>query len=290
MSSNRRVMLTKELIMANKHSPNNAQPILLDVEGVSERTVTKRARRRSRSRRARRGEASPNDASHSSLPQRAAQPSSYDEISSDPITLYLKEVCQISLLSRKREVALAKQIEAGKLAAEKLCQDGLTAIDIVNCEEIIAQGNEARDELIEANYRLVISITKRYMSQGVSFLDLVQEGNIGLIKAVDKFDYHRGYKFSTYATWWIRQAVTRALADQGRTIRIPVHMCERINKLTKTTHKLTQELGRDPTMEEVAVAMGTSVKGVTQLQKIAQHPLAPNPERKRPGSYIVWLC
>ena len=263
--------------MTVRTSLSNGQVPLSSVGDVLERITVKRARRSSgKSHRAKKGTISPkkssNGVSRAALPHRPALQN--NEVSNDPITLYLNEISQISLLSKKREVFLAKQIEAGALAVKKLCQDDLSAAEIFNCEEIVAQGNKARSELIEANYRLVISITKRYMSQGVSFLDLVQEGNLGLIKAVDKFDYRRGYKFSTYATWWIRQAVTRALADQGRTIRIPVHMCERISKLNKTTQKLTLELGRDPTTEEVAVAMDTGVEGITQLQKIAQHPLS----------------
>ena len=263
--------------MAVITSLSNGQLPLPSVEDIPKRITVKRARRLDKpSHRAKRGtaspEKSPNGVSYTTLRRGPALEN--NELSSDPITLYLNDVSQISLLSKKREVFLAKQIEAGELAAKKLGQDGLSATEILDCEERVAQGNKARAELIEANYRLVISITKRYMSQGVSFLDLVQEGNLGLIKAVDKFDYRRGYKFSTYATWWIRQAVTRALADQGRTIRIPVHMCERIHKLNKTTQKLTLELGRDPTTEEVAVAMDSNVEGIAHLQKIAQHPLS----------------
>jgi len=198
------------------------------------------------------------------------------DISSDPISLYLDEISRISLLSRKKEVQLAKKIEAGNLAAKKLKTDRetLSTRDIKRCQRMIKLGNKARDQLIEANYRLVISITKKYASRGVAFMDLIQEGNIGLIKAVDKFDYQRGYKFSTYATWWIRQAVTRAIADQGRTIRVPVHMCERINKLARTNRELSQELGREPTLEELAESMETTSDGIQQIRRIAQHPLS----------------
>jgi len=192
----------------------------------------------------------------------------------DPMSLYLDDISHISLLSREEEVTLAKQIEEGARAETELLTPNITPLERHICQEKISAGVRARNRLIEANYRLVISVAKKYANQGVNFMDLIQEGNIGLIKAVKKFDYRRGYKFSTYATWWIRQAVTRALADQGRTIRIPVHMSERINKYTRTTRSLVQTLGRDPTLEEIAAAMETSVKGIKQLQKIIQHPLS----------------
>lgn len=198
------------------------------------------------------------------------------DIPEDPISLYLEDISHISLLSREKELSLARTIEEGELAAQKLenTTHTLTKIEIEQCRKLIKQGKKARETLIEANYRLVISISKKYASRGVSFMDLIQEGNIGLIKAVSKFDYRRGYKFSTYATWWIRQAVTRALADQGRTIRIPVHMCERINKLSRTTRELSQSLGREPDIEEIAKAMETSPDGIEQIKQIAQHPLS----------------
>jgi len=202
-------------------------------------------------------------------------PSRDDEISDDPISLYLEEISRISLLSRSKEVYLAKQIEKGNFATEALESEmDLTSAEKSRLQRTVKQGNRARDQLIEANYRLVISITKKYASRGVAFMDLIQEGNIGLIKAVDKFDYTRGYKFSTYATWWIRQAVTRAIADQGRTIRVPVHMCERINKLARTTRELAQNLGREPKLEELAEMMETTVEGIQAIQRIAQHPLS----------------
>jgi RNA polymerase primary sigma factor len=201
-------------------------------------------------------------------------PSFNKDIMDNPIGLYLEDISHISLLSRQKEIALAKQIEAGKLATQKLNQADLTSAEIQHYRDVVAQGKRAKDELTEANYRLVISISKKYASQGVSFMDLIQEGNIGLIKAVNKFDYRRGYKFSTYATWWIRQAVTRALADQGRTIRIPVHMCERINRYSRTARELAQEHGREPTLEEIAEEMETTIEGVEQLRQIAQHPLS----------------
>jgi RNA polymerase primary sigma factor len=203
-----------------------------------------------------------------------AGPAHGDEGSDDPISLYLEEISRISLLSRKKEVRLAKQIEAGEIAAKKLSKGKLLPVEAKRFEKIVKVGDRARDQLIEANYRLVISITKKYASRGVAFMDLIQEGNIGLIKAVDKFDYRRGYKFSTYATWWIRQAVTRAIADQGRTIRVPVHMCERINKLSRTSRELAQKLGREPETEEIADALDTTSDGVQQIRRIAQHPLS----------------
>ncbi|MDK2896695.1 MAG: polymerase primary sigma factor [Candidatus Atribacteria bacterium] len=166
----------------------------------------------------------------------------------DPVKMYLKEIGQVSLLTQEEEVELAKRVEAGD--------------------------PEAKKKLIEANLRLVVSIAKRYVGRGMLFLDLIQEGNLGLIRAVEKFDYRKGYKFSTYATWWIRQAITRAIADQARTIRIPVHMVETINKLIRITRQLTQELGRDPTPEEIAERMEISVGKVRDILKTAQEPLS----------------
>lgn len=192
----------------------------------------------------------------------------------DSITLYLEDISKIELLTRQEEVSLAKKIEAGKLAQRKLDSGLLTPIEAEICRQEIRTGVCARTDLIEANYRLVISIAKKYANQGVAFIDLIQEGNIGLIKAVEKFDYERGYKFSTYATWWIRQAVTRALADQGRTIRIPVHLSERIHKLVRVSRRLSQDLGREPTPEEVAEGMGSSVESIERLQQVIQQPLS----------------
>jgi RNA polymerase primary sigma factor len=198
-----------------------------------------------------------------------------EEVASDPISLYLEEISRISLLNRQKEVQLAKKIEASNIARAKLRKDkNLSADEIKRYRRMIKKGDRARDQLIEANYRLVISITKKYASRGVAFMDLIQEGNIGLIKAVDKFDYRRGYKFSTYATWWIRQAVTRAIADQGRTIRVPVHMCERINKLARTTRELSQKWGREPELDELAGEMETTPDAIQQIRRIAQHPLS----------------
>ena len=198
-----------------------------------------------------------------------------EEVASDPISLYLEEISRISLLNRQKEVQLAKKIEAGNIASDRLQEsENLSVDEVRRYRRMIKLGNRARDQLIEANYRLVISITKKYASRGVAFMDLIQEGNIGLIKAVDKFDYRRGYKFSTYATWWIRQAVTRAIADQGRTIRVPVHMCERINKLARTTRELSQKWGREPALEELADEMETTPDAIQQIRRIAQHPLS----------------
>ncbi len=166
----------------------------------------------------------------------------------DPVKMYLKEIGQVPLLTPEEEVELAKRIEQGD--------------------------QEAKKKLIEANLRLVVSIAKRYVGRGMLFLDLIQEGNLGLIRAVEKFDYRKGYKFSTYATWWIRQAITRAIADQARTIRIPVHMVETINKLSRISRQLTQELGREPTPEEIAERMGITPEKVREILKTAQEPLS----------------
>ncbi|MGO0123040.1 RNA polymerase sigma factor RpoD [Desulfothermobacter acidiphilus] len=166
----------------------------------------------------------------------------------DPVRMYLKEIGRISLLTPEEEIELAKRMEQGD--------------------------EEAKRRLIEANLRLVVSIAKRYVGRGMLFLDLIQEGNLGLIKAVEKFDWRKGYKFSTYATWWIRQAITRAIADQARTIRIPVHMVETINKLVRISRQLVQELGREPTPEEIAEKMGTSPDKVREIMKVAQEPVS----------------
>ena len=166
----------------------------------------------------------------------------------DPVRMYLKEIGKVPLLSAEREIELAQRMEEGD--------------------------EEAKKELAEANLRLVVSIAKRYVGRGMLFLDLIQEGNLGLIKAVEKFDYHKGYKFSTYATWWIRQAITRAIADQARTIRIPVHMVETINKLIRVSRQLLQELGREPLPEEIAKEMDMPVERVREILKISQEPVS----------------
>ncbi len=204
----------------------------------------------------------------------------------DPVRMYLKEIGKVPLLNAEEEIELAKQMEAGLVASEKIVilkrrMDGASEEDIEELKKEIKElqrdidaGNDAKKRLAEANLRLVVSIAKRYVGRGMLFLDLIQEGNLGLIKAVEKFDYRKGYKFSTYATWWIRQAITRAIADQARTIRIPVHMVETINKLIRVSRQLLQELGREPTPEEIAVEMNMSVDRVREILKISQEPVS----------------
>ena len=192
----------------------------------------------------------------------------------DTVGLYLKEIGHIPLLTAEEEVQLAKRIERGMLATKRLVQNGIDPKKRRELEHLIRDGRAAREHLITANSRLVISIAKKYIGRGVPFLDLIQEGNIGLIRAARKFDYRRGHKFSTYATWWIRQAVTRAIADQGRTIRVPVHMGDQINKLIRVSHQLTQEFGRDPTPEELADALQIPVKKAEQMIQVARRPIS----------------
>ena len=204
----------------------------------------------------------------------------------DPVRMYLKEIGKVPLLTAEEEIDLARKMEAGAVAREKiaLLEKRLGSADEKEKaeleEEIASQkgdlesGDEAKKRLAEANLRLVVSIAKRYVGRGMLFLDLIQEGNLGLIKAVEKFDYRKGYKFSTYATWWIRQAITRAIADQARTIRIPVHMVETINKLIRVSRQLLQELGREPTPEEIAEEMNLPVERVREILKISQEPVS----------------
>ena len=192
----------------------------------------------------------------------------------DTIGLYLKEVSRVPLLSADEEVELAQRIERGRLAREELATVNVTPERRQELRQNIEDSWAARDHLITANSRLVISVAKKYMGRGVPFLDLIQEGNIGLIRATKKFDYRRGHKFSTYATWWIRQAVTRAIADQGRTIRVPVHMGDQINKLLRYQHQLTQKLGRDPSVEELAQELNIPVKKVENMIQVARRPLS----------------
>jgi len=192
----------------------------------------------------------------------------------DSISLYLKEIGRVPLLTAEEEVSLAKRMERGREARQKLT---LGVDDLDERDKLllaVKDGQAAQEHLIKANSRLVVSVAKKYVGRGVPFLDLIQEGNIGLIRAVKKFDYRRGYKFSTYATWWIRQAVTRAIADQGRTIRVPVHMYEQINRLTRTSRQLVQELGRDPTTEEIAERLGVPPRKVEQIIRVSQRPLS----------------
>jgi len=192
----------------------------------------------------------------------------------DTIGLYLKEVGRVPLLTAEEEVMLAKRMEASQVAQEKLNQDGLNPEKRAEMGKVVQDGLAAREHLIRANSRLVISVAKKYIGRGVPFLDLIQEGNIGLIRAANKFNYHLGHKFSTYATWWIRQAVTRAIADQSRTIRVPVHMGDQINKLLRTAHHLTQELGREPATEELAVALEIPTRKVEEMLRVARRPLS----------------
>jgi RNA polymerase primary sigma factor len=192
----------------------------------------------------------------------------------DSIGLYLKEIGRVPLLSREEEISLAKRMEAGKRAQIKLQRDGLDSQARAELQAVAQDGLAAREHLVQANSRLVVSVAKKYMGRGVPFIDLIQEGNIGLIRAAKKFDYTMGNKFSTYATWWIRQAVTRAIADQSRTIRIPVHMGDQINKLLRTTHRLTQELGRDPSPDEMADALDLAPEKVENMLQVARRPLS----------------
>ncbi len=194
---------------------------------------------------------------------------------SDPVRMYLKEIGKVRLLSAEEEVDLAKRIEAGLFASEKLVgPEPIPASLRRDLEAIEYDGTIAKRKLVEANLRLVVSIAKRYVGRGMLFLDLIQEGNLGLIRAVEKFDYTKGYKFSTYATWWIRQAITRAIADQARTIRIPVHMVETINKLIRVQRQMLQDLGRDPTPEEIGLELDLSPEKVLEIQKISQEPVS----------------
>jgi RNA polymerase primary sigma factor len=194
---------------------------------------------------------------------------------SDPVRMYLKEIGRVPLLSAAEEVDLAKRVEAGLFASEKLTTVRDLPVGLEReLEQVERDGQFAKKRLIEANLRLVVSIAKRYVGRGMLFLDLIQEGNLGLIRAVEKFDYTKGYKFSTYATWWIRQAITRAIADQARTIRIPVHMVETINKLLRVQRQMLQDLGREPTPEELAAEMELSPERVREIQKLAQEPVS----------------
>ena len=195
----------------------------------------------------------------------------------DTISLYLKEMAQVPLLTSEEEVTLAKKLERGNRAAKELrrASSSKSKSEQANkCCRTIRAGENARDHLIKANTRLVVSIAKKYMGQGVPFSDLIQEGNLGLMKAVEKFDYRRGYKFSTYATWWIRQAITRALADQGRTIRVPVHMSDRIRKLHQISRQIEQNWGRKPTPEELAVEMEMEPTKVRWMLRVSRHPVS----------------
>jgi RNA polymerase primary sigma factor len=209
------------------------------------------------------------------LPRGGPADSGRRHATGDLVRVYLREIGRVPLLTAEAEVELAKSIEAGLFAEEKL-QGGFPLMDAAGAElaQLAADGLQAKQRLIEANLRLVVSIAKRYIGRGLVFLDLIQEGNLGLIRAVEKFDYTKGYKFSTYATWWIRQAITRAIADQARTIRIPVHMVETINKMARVQRQLHQDLGREASAAEIAAEMGLSPSRVAEIQRIAQEPVS----------------
>jgi RNA polymerase primary sigma factor len=193
----------------------------------------------------------------------------------DPVKDYLKQIGKVPLLNAEQEVELAKRIEAGLFAEEKLAEsERMNTDQRIDLEWIAEDGRRAKNHLLEANLRLVVSLAKRYTGRGMLFLDLIQEGNLGLIRAVEKFDYTKGYKFSTYATWWIRQAITRAMADQARTIRIPVHMVEVINKLARVQRQMLQDLGREPTPEELAVELDMTPEKVVEVQKYGREPIS----------------
>jgi RNA polymerase primary sigma factor len=209
--------------------------------------------------------------------ERVAEPavSSRGGGSSDPVRMYLKEIGRVPLLTADEEVVLAKRVEAGLHARARL--EGDVEVDLserAQLQSIVADGQDAKKSLIQANLRLVVSIAKRYVGRGMLFLDLIQEGNLGLMRAVDKFDYTKGFKFSTYATWWIRQAITRAIADQARTIRIPVHMVETINKVLRVQRQMLQELEREPTIEELAERVDLTPARVREIHRISMDPLS----------------
>ena len=197
----------------------------------------------------------------------------------DPVRMYLKEIGQIPLLTHELEIKYASQVSNGRYAKEQLdeYEQGILDLELSDIQELkdaLELAAYSKNKLVEANYRLVVSIAKRYVGRGLLFLDLIQEGNMGLMRAVDKFDYEKGFKFSTYATWWIRQAITRAVADQARTIRIPVHMVETINKMIRIQRQLIQDLGRDPVIEEIAEKMGITPEKVQNIQRIAKEPIS----------------
>ena len=203
------------------------------------------------------------------------QTTSITGATADPVKDYLKQIGKVALLNAELEVELAKRIEAGLFAEEKLATDKKLSRDMSrDLKWVVKDGQRAKSHLLEANLRLVVSLAKRYTGRGMQFLDLIQEGNLGLIRAVEKFDYTKGYKFSTYATWWIRQAITRAMADQARTIRIPVHMVEVINKLSRVQRQLLQDLGREPTPEELARELDMTPEKVVEVQKYGREPIS----------------
>ena len=197
-----------------------------------------------------------------------------EEVLNDPIAIYLREMSRTSLLTHAKEVELAKDLEKGCRARRRLESGRSPARERERLQDQVRQGELARDHLIRANTRLVVSVAKRYMGQGVPFLDLIQEGNMGLIRAVEKFDYRRGYKFSTYATWWIRQAVSRALQDQGRTVRLPNHVGESLRRLSRVEQELEQEEGRQPTRKEIACRLGVTEERIEWLKRVSRHPVS----------------
>jgi RNA polymerase primary sigma factor len=204
-----------------------------------------------------------------------AQTTTITGATADPVKDYLKQIGKVALLNAELEVELAKRIEAGLFAEEKLAGKRQLSKDLErDLRWVVKDGQKAKSHLLEANLRLVVSLAKRYTGRGMQFLDLIQEGNLGLIRAVEKFDYTKGYKFSTYATWWIRQAITRAMADQARTIRIPVHMVEVINKLARVQRQLLQDLGREPTPEELARELDMTPEKVVEVQKYGREPIS----------------
>ncbi len=202
------------------------------------------------------------------------QPSNETGISADLVRAYLKEIGRVPLLTAEDEVVLSQRIEAGLFAAQKLRQAKLTPTLRRDLTFLVRDGEKAKQHLLEANLRLVVSIAKRYLGRGMPFLDLIQEGNVGLIRAVEKFDYTKGFKFSTYATWWIRQAITRAMADQARTIRVPVHMVEQINRVTRVQRDLLQSLGREATPEEIGAELELTPERVVEIQGYAREPVS----------------
>lgn len=208
--------------------------------------------------------------------EKAAPEISLDGISiDDPVRMYLHEIGRVPLLTSEEEVALAKRLRAGEAAAKKLEENGdLSQEERSELEEQLVSGEAARQHLIQANLRLVVSIAKKYIGRGMSFLDLIQEGNIGLMRATEKFDHTRGYKFSTYATWWIRQAITRSISDQSRTIRLPVHVGETINRVKRVSHRLQQQMEREPTTEEIADSMGISKEKVRRVIEVSRSPIS----------------
>ncbi|MEF2652131.1 MAG: RNA polymerase sigma factor RpoD [Slackia piriformis] len=221
----------------------------------------------------------PKVTTRSSKVRRRSADTSVTMLTGDPVRMYLKEIGKVPLLTAAEEIDLAMKIEAGVAATAELEKAEEEGIELERRERrrltrVEQVGIDAKQQLIEANLRLVVSIAKRYVGRGMLFLDLIQEGNLGLIRAVEKFDYTKGFKFSTYATWWIRQAITRAIADQARTIRIPVHMVETINKLGRIQRQLLQELGRDPSPEEIGEKMGLTAERVREIQKISQEPVS----------------